>query len=42
MFKFDDYVLKKNPQKTWRLKVCLKSLQQNLVLYFFLIIYFHS
>lgn len=36
MFKFDDYVLKKkNPQKTWRLKVCLKSLQQNLVLYFF-------
>lgn len=36
MFKFDDYVLKKKKtQKTWRLKVCLKSLQQNLVLYFF-------
>lgn len=35
MFKFDDYVLEKKTHKTWRLKVCLKSLQQNLVLYFF-------
>lgn len=42
MFKFDDYVLKKNPPKNMALKSMFKESPAKFGFVLFLIIYFHS